>query len=84
MGYDNIAEYFIQYLPTPVTHQVKHPRKGDGLHQDSRHKVVTELSGSGMMYGNGCLRHNCSDCEQCPMPDCDYSPTLEAKLRRQK
>ncbi len=74
--------YHVIFLPS----QLKRGRrlKGNGGKTGVAGHKPKPLGGDSLLYGNGCLRHNCSDCEQCPMSDCDYSPELEYDLKRNK
>ena len=70
---DLIGFYLVE-LPIYQTHQKK------GSYPSHRIRPLTD---SGIMYGNGCLKHNCKDCFSCPEKDCDYNDEIEYKLRKQ-
>lgn len=67
-------DFYVVDLPIqPVAPRVKYHNDGN------RNFKNTETDS--VLYRNGCLRHDCRDCENCPMPDCDWDYEMERKLR---
>ena len=49
-------------------------------------KVGGQIRYQSVADGGGCLKHNCSDCMRCPLPNgkCDYCYSTECILKRRK
>jgi len=45
-------------------------------------KKGTPIRYQSIASGGGCLKHNCSDCRDCPVAECDYCYFTEQKLKK--
>ena len=77
-----MMSYHIEYIPQAHDRTKHSAGNGGKTGCSAGHKLKSFDNPQSLLYGTGCLYHNCCDCNLCPMPDCDYDFSREYELRK--